>query len=590
MSKNSLPSDFNKKLWESNLVRFEKAKNSRKYAKIVDSLDQINKMPTEQHILDRFKCLAANVKSRQERVVIVVKEVKILWKKLNLPIQKGKSTVERKIENVLNKYEKDSRKPGTQDFTNLFNVTDENGEWLCQEDKAFYNLQMSTNGKAGYCTTIEDTQRVHPRKLKLIKQKVSQDTKDDLSSEDEEHFNTEEEKQDSDSGSQDSEAPTWKRQKTDYAINLVTTAKLSSRKAHTVCKTLAKDGISIPTPSQSGVYKATMKAGEKLKEHFIETLRNENWSLHFDGKHIKNTEYQVVVLKNENREVKLAVLALINGKGETIFNGIKTVLDEYKLWPAIKLIISDTTSANTGKSVGAVTRLQNHFVKLGLDKPLYIGCQHHVLDTLLKHVMNDYFEAATTSPNLNYWFISRITEEYQQLKASFDNSGYALKEEEEIVWRDDMAFLHHLITCCRQFKKTGCFPKINFRTLPNISNARWNSRAIYALLAYILLPEFRQSAEGQSSCDFISGTWSDIWFSGQVYNQDNYNNLAAVCKDHSKAIKTLRTFWSVEPTPIPTQRSNICAERAIKVLQDLLPLCKSIEKINIKFLLTNEQH
>ncbi|ESO08290.1 hypothetical protein HELRODRAFT_184622 [Helobdella robusta] len=83
---------------------------------------------------------------------------------------------------------------------------------------------MSRNGRAGYCTTIEDTQGVHPRKLKLIKQKVSQDTKDDLNSEDEEqqrvsqdtkadlsskdeeHFNTEEEKQDSDSGSQDSDA------------------------------------------------------------------------------------------------------------------------------------------------------------------------------------------------------------------------------------------------------------------------------------------------------------------------------------------------------------------------------------------------
>ena len=344
---------------------------------------------------------------------------------------------------------------------------------------------MSTNGRAGYCTTIEDTQGVHPRKLKLIKQKVSQDTKDDLNSEDEEHFSTEEEKQDSDSVSQDSEAPTTcKRQKTDYAINLVAKAKLSTRKAHTACKTLAKDGISVPTPSQSGVYKATMKAGEKLKEQFIETLRNKNWSLHFDGKHIKNTKYEVVVLKNENREVKLAVLALIYGKGETIFNGIKTVLDEYKLWLAIKLVISDKTSANTGKSLGAVTLLQKHFVKLGLDKLLYIN-------TLLKHVMNDYFEAATTSPNLNYWFISRITEEYQQLKASFDNSGDALNEEEEIVWRDDMAFLHQLITCYRQFKKTGCFPKVNFRTLPYISNARWNSRATYALLAYILLPEFR---------------------------------------------------------------------------------------------------
>ena len=62
-------------------------------------MGQINKIPTEQLILDKFKCLAANVKSREERVVL--KEVKTLWKKLKLPIQQGKSTVERKIESVL---------------------------------------------------------------------------------------------------------------------------------------------------------------------------------------------------------------------------------------------------------------------------------------------------------------------------------------------------------------------------------------------------------------------------------------------------------------------------------------------------------
>ena len=76
----------------------------------------------------KIKYLAANVKSRQERVVIVIQEVKILKKKLNLPIQQNKSKVKRKIENVLKKYEDDSRKPGTQDFINLFNVTNEKGE------------------------------------------------------------------------------------------------------------------------------------------------------------------------------------------------------------------------------------------------------------------------------------------------------------------------------------------------------------------------------------------------------------------------------------------------------------------------------
>ena len=63
MSKNSFHSELSKKLQELSLVRFEIAKNSRKYQKGVDNLDQMDKVSTEQHILDRAKCLAANVKS-----------------------------------------------------------------------------------------------------------------------------------------------------------------------------------------------------------------------------------------------------------------------------------------------------------------------------------------------------------------------------------------------------------------------------------------------------------------------------------------------------------------------------------------------
>ena len=38
MSKNSLSSELNKKQWESNLMGFKKAMNTRKYTKVVDSL------------------------------------------------------------------------------------------------------------------------------------------------------------------------------------------------------------------------------------------------------------------------------------------------------------------------------------------------------------------------------------------------------------------------------------------------------------------------------------------------------------------------------------------------------------------------
>ena len=52
---------------------------------------------------------------------------------------------------------------------------------------------------------------------------------------------------------------TSKKQKTASAIHLVTTAKLSTRKAHKVWKTLSESGVSIPTPSESGVYRAVIK-------------------------------------------------------------------------------------------------------------------------------------------------------------------------------------------------------------------------------------------------------------------------------------------------------------------------------------------
>ena len=133
------------------------------------------------------------------------------------------------------------------------------------------------------------------------------------------------------------------------------------------------------------------------------------------------------------------------------------------------------------------------------------------LDTILKHVLNDHFGGTPTSPNLSYPFIARSTEEYAQLKEAFDNTEKLSKKIECDRWRDYMAFLHHLILCYNFFKTSQTFPKVNFQSLPVLSNARWNSRAIYTLLAFILMPEFWQKAE--AACDFISGTRSDIWFS-----------------------------------------------------------------------------
>lgn len=51
-----------------------------------------------------------------------------------------------------------------------------------------------------------------------------------------------------------------------------------------------------------------------MKKHLVSTLHLEKWNIHFDGKHIEGIEYQVVVLKNEAKLIKLTVLKLKMGK------------------------------------------------------------------------------------------------------------------------------------------------------------------------------------------------------------------------------------------------------------------------------------
>jgi len=81
-----------------------------------------------------------------------------------------------------------------------------------------------------------------------------------------------------------------------------------------------------------------------------------------------------------------------------------------------------------------------------------------------------------------------------------ENNAVNLPEEKQ-GWRDDMKFLHHLIRVFRHCQNFNIMPNIKFGALPGISNARWNSRAIFTMLAYILLPTEREHVE--QICRFI---------------------------------------------------------------------------------------
>ena len=92
-----------------------------------------------------------------------------------------------------------------------------------------------------------------------------------------------------------------------------------------------------------------------------------------------------------------------------------------------------------------------------------------------------------------------------------------------------MKFLYHLTRVFRHFTDRNEIPFVKFQQIPNISNARWNSRAILALLAFILMPENRNRLRKIFS--FISYSWAPT------------HGLTAVNCSALKVLMNYLQFW-----------------------------------------------
>ena len=162
----------------------------------------------------------------------------------------------------------------------------------------------------------------------------------------------------------------------------------------------------MPVPSQSGIWKRVIREEQEVKMKIVEKLQSRDpYCLQFDGKRVQ-VEYEVVLLKNATTEIKLSVLKCESGSAKAIHKELHQLINEYNAWENIRMIICDTTAVNTGRLHGIVKLIQDDVMSKGFQKPQYISCQHHVLDLLLKHVMNFLIQEPTTKPELNYSFIS----------------------------------------------------------------------------------------------------------------------------------------------------------------------------------------
>ena len=148
------------------------------------------------------------------------------------------------------------------------------------------------------------------------------------------------------------------------------------------------------------------------------------------------------------------------------------------------MIVTDTTAVSTSRKNGAVIILQCQQKLLNLPVTQYVGCKH-ILDLILKRVMDETLGGAARSPDIANNFVDDIVREYDFLKTKFVQRPTRLNLP-TITWRGDMLFVLELGYTFSYFFDNGEFPYIKFRGLPNLSNPRWNSSGTYAILAFIL--------------------------------------------------------------------------------------------------------
>ena len=94
------------------------------------------------------------------------------------------------------------------------------------------------------------------------------------------------------------------------------------------------------------------------------------------------------------------------------------------------------------------------------------------------------------------------------------------------------------------------------------------------------MPETRRKLE--SVCHFISYIWADYWFDDQTYKENTYSEIL-------EALATFRNHWNPDPSAINIPRSNQCAERAIKIMQELYAICKNKDNLPLRFILSNKK-
>jgi len=173
--------------------------------------------------------------------------------------------------------------------------------------------------------------------------------------------------------------------------------KVSDRKATFIIAETAKslghniDNIAI-NPASIRRQRMKHRANEavRLKKEFIEGHHLVSLVVHWDGKLLPNLTGKAnvdrlpVLVSGRGVAQLLAVAKLPTGSGAAQASAVYEALKDWDIADKVRAMCFDTTSSNTGRSIGACVLLEQ---KLGREL-LSLACRHHLMELIIGSVFN----------------------------------------------------------------------------------------------------------------------------------------------------------------------------------------------------------
>ena len=527
--------------------------------KPVNSLINMNTLPTNKDITERRRTLQNEHIGKQKSTFLIklAKEVVETWENQDVPVQDWR-VIYKKLQR--NAYSENK---------SLFDCLPTKPSWKSNEDKRYYYNQKNNLG--GYCTSKEVSYDIHPSKQsrrsgKIMEPSLINEPENDVV-EDYDSLGQE----DSDSNYQQ---PHQLRSTGDvhFADLLRDRANLSISQTISVMvfyKETFPDLQTLPSPPNRGhLSRISRKICTKISNAVQISAGNQ--TLFFDMKQYQNLYAQkremiCVCIGDKLVEFK----ELSNKKARTIAECLLPIIEK----SCINRVVSDTEPTNTGYKNGVIAHINKIFPHIQ-----YEPCRLHVLDLILKHQMRHFLgNLQTTGPNIQYSFVITLQNQwtayrntYLGIERSPVSSFPDLPKNEER--RDDYRFLLELVKAIRTLREIGVRPYVKIPINPtSVSSARWNSKAIYALMAELVLES--TDSDMLDLNDFISYQWAPVWFG--VRDVTDWGKLSNLGINAQKVILKHGFLNKVEYKP-PT---NEFPERVFRLVNEKIPRCKSVPSL-----------